>query len=586
MDASDYAAEGNWTDANRVRFRLGLPESIGGWQPYTRNTYMGSCRTMHQWNGLQGDRFLAAGTNLKLYIEASGTFYDITPIRLSLTLATNPFDPTTGNSIVTITHTAHNASAGDYVTYSGATGAIPMNGEFQILAIVDANSYTVDAGVIAGSGTVFGGSAVVADYQVTTGIDVQALGTGFGTGPYGRGTWGSSVIATLGESSLRIWSLANFGEDLICCPNYSPIYVWDATNGVGNRAIAISGMAGANQVPVVVRSLSVTDDRHVVAFGCNDVFDTVYDAMLVRWCARENYLDWEPRTDNTSGSYRLSVGSEIVCHCEAKGETVIWTNKAIYSQQFVGAPFTFGFTLITSGVSIISPHAAINARNSLYWMDENAFYQYNGSVIPVACPVLAHIFDDLNHSQRYKIHCGLNSQFNEIWWFYPSADSPECDRYVAFNFLTQEWTVGRLARTAWLDLALDGKPIAAEGGKLFQHEVGLDDEAAPLNSYISSADFDLGDGQDLMFMKRFIPDITLRKSAEAGDTGVLWTLWSRDFPGSPKVSRASKTVFSSTDQCHIRMRGRQSILRIECDALGTGWRLGAPRLDMQPDGGR
>lgn len=581
-DKTAPASEGFWVDSDKVRFHLGDPEKIGGWRSYSRNLYLGECGDLHQWNSLTEDRYQGVMTNLKAYIESSGSLYDITPIRRTVTLGTDPLLPVGGgSSLVTVTDTGHAATTGDYITFSGTVSgsqitAVQFNKELQVVRVGDANTYTVDPGItVGGAGIAFGGAAVVATYQSNTGIDTQLLGSGWGSGPFGRGGWGSGYTTS---ALFRIWSQDNFGEELLILPNYGQIYVWQPVNGVSTRAIPISGLAGANKVPVSALLVGVTDERHVVCYGCNESDSATIDPLLIRWASQENYLDWEPRPDNTSGSQRLPVGSGVVAYCKSKGETLIWTDKGVHSMQFVGPPYTFGFSLISDGVSIVGPNAKANARNSIYWMDSQQFFMYNGAVLPLQCPVRERVFSDFNYTQRYKVWCGLNSGYNEVIWGYPSALSQVCDRYVTFNFLTGDWTIGTLTRSAWLDLSLDGKPVGAANGKLYQHEVGVDDDGSPMVAFIESGDTDIADGDAYMFVSRLLPDVKLSGGS------LNYQIKGRDYPNENLRTKASVTVFPDTDKRDVRVRDRQIVLRIQSNDIGVEWRTGKTRLDMQPDG--
>lgn len=581
------ASEGAWVNCDKVRFRLGYPEKIGGWKQYNSNSYLGDAINLHQWNDLNVDRYMAVATNLKLYIEFSGGLSDVTPIRRTVTLGTNPILPTGGGStLVTITDVGHGAGEGDFVTLSGATAGQlttgQINVELQIVSVIDVNTYRVNPGVVvSGAGVAFGGAAVQGVYQANTGINSQFLGSGAGSGPAGRGPAGSGYFNS--TFLFRTWTTDNYGEDLLALPNYSQIYIWKPGSGLNTRAIPIASQAGANLVPTTALLMLVTDERHVVCFGCNEFNSSILDPMLVRWSSQENYLDWEPRTDNTSGSQRLPTGSNIVAAIKSKGETLIWTDKGVHSMQFVGPPYTFGFTLVSNALSIVGPYAAINARNSVYWMDENQFFLYNGTVLPLECTVREYVFGDFNFSQRYKVFALLVSEFNEIWWLYPSANSNSCDRYVSYNFLNNEWFIGTLQRTAGLDLALGGKPVMAFDGNLYQHESGVDDGLDPMMPFIESGDLDIGDGEQFSFIRRIIPDM---EWFDSSNPTARYIIKARDFPGGNLITRADRSVTDGTDEYGVRVRARQIVLRIESNGLGTNWRAGVTRLDLQPDGRR
>lgn len=607
-DATELANEGGWFDANLVRFRIvdsidgqrfSIPEKWGGWQQLGTSTHLGTCRSMHQWTALDLNTFTALGTTWKLYImDTAGNIYDITPIRLTVVLANNPFQTVaTGTSELIVTHTAHGAAEDDFVTFSGSAAfdnytAAMLNLEFQITDIIDANSYhiVVTGATSSAPGVNGGGAGVTAAYQITTGLDSQFGGTGWGTGTYSRSGYSSSWTIATSSGQVRVWSMDNFGEDLLACPIYAGIYFWDKTSGTGARAVALSSVAGANSVPTVSEFIVVTDERFVIAFGCNQFGASTQDLLAIRWCSQEDYLDWEPRTDNTAGGLRLGDGSQIAAALKVKQGVLTWTDKSLHLMSFVGPPYTYGETRINSNVSIIGPKAAIHQGDNTFWMDLNNFYVYNGSVSALPCPLKAFVFDDFNYTQRFKVQAGANTLYNEIIWFYPSADSTEVDRYVTFNYLNFTWSKGVLARTGWLDRAIINFPMAAYNGVLYQHEYGYDANGAAMGDYLESADMDIDDGDSLALVKRIFPDVRFLSpndgSVSSTAPAVKMILKSRDFPRQDMRERASVLVQDRDIQKHVRVRGRQIALRVESTGLGVGWRLGTVRLDIQPDGKR
>ncbi len=590
-DVTEYTAEGGWYDGDKVRFRLGFPETIGGWQEYTSNEFRGSCRTLLQWVALDGTPYTALGTNLKLYVETGGTYYDITPIRRTVTLGANPFTTqSTSNGKLTVTDASNGAVLNDFVTFSGATAfdnytTGMLNAEHQIVEILTANTYTIEiSGVTsAGAGVSGGGGAVNAEYQINTGPDTQVFGTGWGSGTYGRGTWGSSTTAGVSTAQIRIWSLDNFGEDLVACVRGGGIYYWSEAGGTSARAVTIASLSGSNQAPTIGTGGIISEiDRHIVVMGANENGSATQNLLLVRWSNQEDALEWEARRDTTAGSYAISTGSQIIGAVRSRQETLIWTDVALHSMAFTGPPYTFGFNLLAEDVSLMGPNAMAEARNTVFWMDLNEFRMYNGSVSTIPCTVQSYVFDNLNFDQRFKVFGGTNSRFNEVWWFYPSQDSNEIDRYVIYNYVDQVWSIGTMDRRAWWDQSFSGFPIAAGEDKLYTHEYGQDNGQAAIEKYIEGADMDIADGENYAFIRRLIPDF---EPLGTNDTGQLTHIIKRrNFPGQSYTTAATVTPMATTEQNFVRVRGRQFAMRFESDEQGFGWRLGSPRIDIQPDG--
>lgn len=632
-DVTSYTNTGGWSDGNLIRFRLGSPEQIGGWTKYALGAFPGSARALLQWSTLNFSYLIAIGTQFKLLIYSNGGFADITPLRTTRSLPAGSLitwadlSATTwaglgsitwadltlgalstvavGTNQILVNDPGHGADLYDFVTFSGATGfdgyaAGQLNANLQISQIVSANFYIVNVpgGLTVTAGVSGGGPSIVAAYEIHVGTDIQVFGTGWGAGPWGRGTWGSSSSSPVVVSQLRLWSLANFGEDLIANVRGGGIYYWTAANGLNTRAIALSSLPGAVAAPTVANQILVSPiDRHVVALGCDDEFAPgIQNPLLVRWSGTENALDWETRTDNTAGSYPLTRGSAIVGGIYGIKQILIHTNLSMYTMRFEGPPYIFGFDEITDSISKISPNASIEGRNVVYWMDNNNFYAYDGTVRALECPLRDYVFKNINLKQRFKVTCGINSLFNEVIWFYPSANSYENDRYVIYNIAEQTWAPGILSRTAWLDLSASGFPIAATRiqigsdinntyGVLYQHEIGYNDDGAPMNSFVESADFEIPEaGDNYAFLNRLLPDITFRGIATMPT--VAYTVKTRDFPGSSFASAATVTVTPTSRQQNIRARGRQIAVRIEGNDYDLGWRLGTSRVEMKQDGAK
>lgn len=597
-EITNYANEGGWYDCDKVRFRFGLPERIGGWVKLGLNTFQGVARALINWVTLSSDNYLGIGTHLKYYIESGEIFYDITPIRASGTINTNPFTTAIGSSVVTVMDTAHGASDGDFVTFSGATavGGLTLNGEYQ-LTYVDSDTYVITASSNATSSATGGGAAVVAAYQIEVGLATYVAGLGWGAGAWGRGGWGSAALFGVGQQ-LRLWNHGNFGEDLVFGPRGGGLFYWDASSGTSTRGVALTTLGGASNVPEVHNVLLVSDrTRFVIAFGTNEIGSSVLDPMLVRWSDQESAANWTPAETNQAGDYRLSYGSYIVTAKNFRQEILVWTDAGVYSMQYQGPPFVFGFQLVAENTSIISPNAIAVTGNAAYWMGKDKFYSYNGQSVPMPCTVRKWIFSDFNYDQSWQVCCGTNEAYSEVWWFYCSSDSLSNDRYVAFNYEDQVWYYGTLSRTVWLDSPVRSSPIAANNGRVFYHENGLDDGepdvAMPIEAFIQSADFDIANGHSASFVNRILPDVTFVGSTSSSPS-VMMKLIPRATPGGSYLTKPDNTVERTvevpveeyTEQVWVRVRGRQMALRVESNSLGTRWQIGKPRIDSRPDGRR
>lgn len=659
-----YASEGSWRIGDKVRFRNGFPESIGGWQPINNDSFLGVCRSLVSWRTLAGEVLLGLGTNLKYYLERGGAYYDITPIR-STTTPTNPFttavtslsspisatdtslvlasgtnlpmsgtvkigseqiaygflsgntlssltrgangttaashlaaEPVSSNAI-RVTDPSHLAISGDFVTITGASsvGGVSssvLNGEHSIV-VWDNNNYYfyVDAFPTTASS---GGGTPTIQYQVQTGNSSYVTGVGWGAGGWGLGGWGLAAPTGIG-TQLRIWNNQVFGEDLVYGPRGGGLFYWDASGGFNTRGGFLNALPGASNVPVVQNNILVTESRFLLAFGTNPIGSTTLDPMLIRWSDQELIQDWTPTPTNLAGDLRLAIGSEIIAVVSAQREILVWTDSALYSLQFADQ-LGFVQTLIADNISIAGPNAAILVNNVVYWMGRDKFYRYTGRSDTLPSTVDDYVFEDFNIDQGFQVYAGVNETFDEVWWFYVSSSSMTNDRYVNFNYVEDGWSVGTLNRTAWLDSGIRPNPVAAGDGKVFSHEFGTDDGStnppSPLNSYIESADFALGDGDQFSFVSRVLPDITFSRSTSVSPT-VVMSLQPRPFSGSPyrtegsnpEVTRsATVPVEQYTDQVYVRLRGRQMKFRIDCNVVGTAWRLGIPRIDIKPNGRR
>jgi len=749
-ETTSYGDENGWFNSDLIRFRKGRPEKMGGWARLSSNTIEGTGRSLHVWAALDGAKFMGLGTEAKFYIEEGGGYSDITPIRSTATLGSNPLKTgavVSGATVVTVTAIAHGAVTNDFVTFSGATATdgittAQLNTEHQV-TVVDSNSYQITTTGTASSGdTAGGGSSIIANYQINTGLNTVVSGTGFGAGlwsgqttgysqttlndsggindsvtsftltsaasfetastttsadltiisssvsvanssgfpakgtlligsekiRYGtnvsnvfgdltraddgttaatsssgdavtfvglmligseliqytgksthlinagvvrgvRGTtaaahsdganvkeandfvgWGesSSTAANTG-SNIRLYSQDNWGEDLLLNVFDGTPYYWDKTLGLGSRATDLASQPGASDAPVITRRIMVSGaDRHVVCFGCNPLGETAQDLLMVRWSDQEDPADWTPTATNTAGSQRISSGSEIISAQKTRQEMLIWTDTALHAMRFTGPPFTFGFSMLANNVSIIGPNAVTTVGDKVFWMDRENFYVYTGRVQVIPCTLLRYVFDDINLEQSFKCFAASNKMFDEVFWFYPTADSTEIDRYVKFNFTENTWDLGTLSRTAWVDYGIHDNPrasgIANSTNFVYIHETGDDDDGSAMTSFIESADFDLGDGEQFMFVSRLIPDIDITSTSSSAS--VDYILKTRDYPGDSLTTNSTNAVTASTQQSFLRSRSRQAALRIESSTTNVTWTLGDLRLDLRPDGRR
>ena len=622
-ETTSYSNEGGWFDCDKIRFRAGFPEKIGGWAKKTPNSHLGVTRALHPWQTISLANYLGVGTNEKYYVLYGGAYYDVTPLRATTSAGDVTFSATDGSSTITVTDTSHGAIVGDFVTFSGAASlggnitAEVLNQEYKIVTVPTANTFTITAREVnpvsritvngiytpvavtansSDSGN--GGSSTVGAYQLNIGLNTSITGDGWNAGTWGRGTWNSATTPTV-ESVLRLWTHDNFGEDLVINIFNGGLYYYDSSSGLTNRAVVLSSVAGAVSPPSVAVKVLVSDvDLHVIAFGCDSEDDPgTQDPLLIRFSDQRNALDWKATVDNTAGDLKISSGSKIITAIETKREILVFTDTSIYSMQFIGPPDTFGITIVSEGISIRSPNSAVAIEDNVFWMGNNEFYVYNGAVQKIPCTLRDFVFSDFNNLQAEKVFAGVNSSFSEIWWFYPSADSNEINKYVIYNYQQQIWYFGSLQRTAWLDRGVNELPTAASPDYyLYNHETGDDDGSTDpvtaITAHIESSQMDIGEGDQFTFISRIIPDITFRNS-EIGKKASL-SLKARNFPGgnylqtdSAEISKtATVPVEQFTNDAFIRLRGRSFALRVESTETGISWRLGSPRIDIRPDGRR
>ena len=684
-----YTTEGGWYEADKIRFRQGNPEVIGGWEPLSVAYFQGVCRSLWNWVTLGGDNLIGVGTNLKFYINQGGLYYNITPLRETVSLS-NPFNTTNASTTVLVTDTSHGCVTGDFVTFTGASavGGLTIDGEFQV-TVLTANTYNITATSQATSTAGPGGGTVTTAYQINVGPAVPVPLVGWGANIWGspppvappstEGTWGYGLAST---SALRLWNQINYGQDLVYGPRTGPIYYWTANNGVNTRGVLLNSLGGTvsftNASPTVVTStilytegaaiqfsggslptgvsaattyyvfqvdgltfnlldgsgnevntsssgtgavslivdvptiqnnMTVSDaSRFLLAFGCNDYGSNILDPMLIRWSAQDDIYNWTPDPTNQAGFTRLSHGSEIITTVQTRQEIVVFTDVSVYSLQYLGPPYVWASQLLGDNISIMSPNAAVIASGIVYWMGVDKFYSYDGRVQTLNCDLRRFVFQDLNQAQSLQVFSGTNEGFNEVWWFYCSANASAVDKYVIYNYVEKIWYYGTLSRTAWLDSGLQSYPIAANyvtatlTGNLINHETGLNDNttgtAVAIDAYISSSEFDIGDGHNFGFVWRVLPDLTFGNatSTPAGALpAVSMTLQGLANSGSGVTSTASQPVSKSntyviteqfTGQIFTRMRGRQMIFKIASNQVNTTWQLGAPRIDIRADGRR
>lgn len=605
---TEYGAEGGWIDGDYIRFRYGLPEKMGGWTEFggTSPYFLGLASEVFTWNNLSGAPYMALGTNRKLYVFYGDTWADITPIRATTAAGDVTFAAVNGSPIITVTDTSHGAIQGDFVTFSGVSagglgGAITqaiLQSEFEITQVLGVNSYTITAPVNANSSdSGNGGAAVVGQYQINVGSPVNFTDFGWGTGTWGLSTWGTPRPASAGLLLFsRVWQFDAFGQILIAQLADGAIYEWSPSSGLAVRATAISGAPTKSTYALVS-----TPDRHLVCFGTETTVGTpaTQDPMFVRFSNQEDRNQFVESATNTAGGQRLTDGSRIITAVRSRGQILIWTDTSLHGQQYVGPPYTFGFQQLGANCGCIGAHAAVDVNGVAYWMSLDAFYVFDGTVKKLPCTVQDFVFKDLNFAQGFSITAGVNTQFNEVTWWYASEDSTYIDRFVTYNYLENVWSVGSMARTTWVDLGTFPKPVAADydpnsnastlttiygltagRSQVYNQEVGYNANGSPIESYITSGYFDMGDGDNMMLMSRFIPDF----KNQLGDLTVRLRL--RAYPQASAVpsSLDPYTVTPTTQKIDTRARGRQISLTIESTAADTNWRYGTMRVDIQPDG--
>ena len=615
-EVSRYTSEPGWYECDKVRFRGGYPEKIGGWQRISSSTFLGVCRSLSSWVTLGSIQYIGVGTHLKFYLEERAAYNDITPLRATTSAGDVTFAATNGSSTLTVTDSSHGAVEDDFVTFTGAASlggtitAEVLNQEYQVAELVNANSYKITAknpstGVAVAanaSDSGNGGSSVVGKYQITTGQAYEVPAVGWGAGTWGGGTWGTGLSST---ENIRLWSQAQFGEDLVFGPRDDPAYYWDATNGLSTRAVALTSLSGASDVPTTQRLVFVSDvSRFVFCMGTNVLGSGTTDPMLIRWSDQESVTNWTPAATNQAGDLRLSKGTEIISARQSREEILVWTDSSLYSLQYQGPPAVWGANLVGDNVSIASQNAVAHSNGVSFWMGKDKFYMYDGRTQPLPCTVRRYVFDDFNTLQYDQVFAGTNEAFHEVWWFYCSDDSTTIDKYVVYNYLDKTWYYGTMARTAWMDSGLRDSPLAATYTyNLVNHEVGADDKetgtTTAITASITSGQFDIDDGHRFALISRVMPDMVFEGSTATSPAATISLLplansgsgyndpTSESGNSSGAVTRtATSPVEQYTGQIHTRVRGRQMSLKVESTAEGVRWQLGSPRFDMRVDGRR
>ena len=616
-EETDYSNEGGWVDGDKIRFRKGRVEKIGGWEKLNSNSIIGSARALHSWISLGGNKYLGVGTTNKYYIEEGNTYNDITPIRKNTTNAAT-FAATNGSATLTVTDSSHGAVSGDFVTFSSAVSlggnvtAAVINQEYQISLVTGTNTYEISAKNTSGatvtanaSDSGNGGSATDAAYQVNSGLEIYVESTGWGVGTGGAGAWGSSTVLS-STNQLRLWTHDNYGEDLIINPRGGSIYRWVENDGLTTRAVQLSTVSGANLVPTQgLQVLTSETDRHLIVLGADPISGSsrtsTLDPMLIAFSDQENPLEFEPLATNTAGSLRLSSGSSIVGGLKARQEVLIWTDTSLYSMNFIGPPLTFAVNLINEGAGLIGPKAAANSPKGVFYMSKKGFYFYNGAVQKLPCSVQDYVFSDLDESQAFKCFAGLNEEFSEVWFFYPSTtdNETEISRYVIYNYEENSWSIGSLERYSWLAAGVLNKPLAAGEASstkyVYEHEKGFNNDSDSMDGvFIESADIDIADGENFVFLKKILPDILfVNQVGTSQNPAINVVVKRRDFANQTLTTDSTTQITSSSTFGSLRSRARQFVLRFESDddtsvtdRKNYKWRLGSTRVEVQPSGRR
>ncbi len=601
---TEYGAEGRWVDSDNVRFRYGQPEKIGGWTKVTSDALLGSTRAILTWSDLSSVNHAMYGTNKKLYAYSENSYADITPTRGTGSIT--QFATTSGSTTVTVTDADHGALVGDHVTISSVSGAIGgltqanLQNEFEIQTATD-DTYTIVAPAAASSDAT--GATATATYEINSGPATSIYGYGWGAGTWSRSTWDTTREGLTGAEGVLLqstkWSLDNWGEDVLAQKFDGSIYYWDTSAGLSSNLASRTNVSNA---PTKSRFMMVSgDDRHVICFGTETTIGTTstQDNMFIRWSDQESTSDWTPTSTNTAGSQRLTSGNKINAAVRSRGAVLVWTDTALYQMQFIGPPFTFGFKQLGSNCGAVGINAAVDVSGISYWMGNDSFFRFDGAVKKIPCSVQDYVFDDINVNATGDVFCATNTDFNEVMWFYPSADSLQIDRHVTFNYAENLWYTGSLSRSTWADRSVYSNPYATEfdsddttatistiyGNKagrtfVYAHEEGVNAAGSAMTAYIESGDIDIADGDNFMSISRFIPDF----KNQVGNVDV--TVKSRSYPTTTQTTHGPFAIATTTTKQDTRIRGRQLALRVSSDAVDDKWRYGTLRFDGKPDGMR
>jgi hypothetical protein len=602
-DQTNYSNEGGWYECDKIRFRSGYPQKVGGWLRYGTFTLKGICRQMFNWITSFSDNLLALGTSKKVYLEGGGFLTDITPIRATFVspATNNCFDTTNGTNLVNVNIVGHGATAGSFVTFSGVVGPIggipqaEFNTEFEITSITDADNFKITTTTSATSTTSNqGGTAIVAAFQINIGNDIAAIGYGWSAGAWSRLGWGDGALTPVVDIQ-RDWFFNNFDNDLAMNIRNGAIYYWTYNSAFNTRATLLSattinGIAPSDVPSEATQILVSQNDKHLLAFGATPYGGGQFDPLLIRWATQDQPNVWTPLVTNSAGFLRVSRGSQIVCAVATRQEILVFTEGTLSSLQYLGTTDVFGIQELSDNISILSPRCVAVVNNTAYWMGHDKFYAYSGRVETLPSTLRNHVFTNLNYNQADQIICGTNEGWNEIWWFYPTANSDINNAYVVYNHLEKIWYYGTIGRTAWNDSSLREYPQAVGGYYIYDHERGANDDLLPMTSYISSSDFDLVDGDQFILTKRIIPDINFQGSTAATPTVTMY-IKPRNFPGNAYSNIESGNVIETsvdiyTEQIFLRARARQMAIQIQSTDLNVQWQLGSPRLDGRPDGRR
>jgi len=594
-EVTDYTGQGQWVDSDNVRFFNGLPQKIKGWDKFTDTTIVGVVRDQHAWISLDGTRYDSFGTDRKLYVYEEGVISDITPIRATEAL-TDPFT-TNGTATVLVTDASHGCETGSFVTFDSFStiDGLDMNQEFEVTSVVNTSAYTVTHTSTASGSTAGGGGTGNASYQINPGPSFSTSAYGWGTDGYGLGGWGSPSTSSNVTLEARQWSLDNFGEDLIATVLNGGTYIWDTSVGVGTRATAVANAPTASRL-----SLVSSPDRHLILFGTeNTIGDyTTQDDLLLRFSDQEDINNYTPTAENTAGSLRIADGSRILAAERSRGQTLVWTDTSLHSLQFIGPPFTFGLRQLGQNCGIIGQHAGIDLNGNSFWMSQDSFYLFDGSVKKLPCTVEQFVFNNINQTASENAFAGHNGEFNEILWFYARTGSDQINAVVAFNYQEQTWWTGTLTRTSWIDREVYDNPIATQylgnttannetilgltagATQIYLHEQGNDADGEAMEAYLKSGAVQIGQGDEFSFVSKLIPDIQNQSGTLNLDFEFL------RYPNDANAVTKSTSFTSGTEKVDLRGRGRQFTANIVSNTTGTAWRLGTMRFDIQPDGRR